>query len=103
MASHALDRRLCRWLLMTHDGARGDTFEIKHEFMAMMLSVTRSVVTRAASALQKKNWIRYSRGRVTVLDRGSLEAAACECYGIAVAEYDRVLGDDHQRPRPRAR
>lgn len=103
IASHALNRRLCRWLLMTHDGAAGDTFEIKHEFMALMLGVTRSVVTRAAGALQREKLIRYVRGRVTVLDRKRLEAAACECYASVVAEYERVLGDGRRSPRPYAR
>jgi CRP-like cAMP-binding protein len=82
VSSHAVDKRLSRWLLMTHDHAPGDEFEMKHEFMATMLGVTRSVVTRAAGRLQKETMIRYTRGRVTVLDRGRLEATACECYGV---------------------
>jgi CRP-like cAMP-binding protein len=99
MASHALCRRLCRWLLMTHDGARGDTFEVKQEFMALMLGVTRPVVSRTAGALQRGGLIRYSRGKVTVLDRAGLEAGACECYRSVVAEYGRALGGRRGRPR----
>jgi CRP-like cAMP-binding protein len=87
VSSHAVDKRLSRWLLMTHDHAPGDEFEMKHEFMAMMLGVTRSVVTRAAGRLQNEKMIRYTRGRVTVLDRRGLEATACECYGVVKAEY----------------
>ena len=89
VSSHAVDKRLSRWLLMTHDHAPGDEFEMKHEFMAMMLGVTRSVVTRAAGRLQEEEMIRYTRGRVTVLDRERLEATACECYGVVKAEYAR--------------
>lgn len=85
VSSHAVDKRLSRWLLMTHDHAPGDEFEMKHEFMAMMLGVTRSVVTRAAGHLQKEEMIRYTRGQVTVLDRKRLEATACECYGVVKA------------------
>jgi CRP-like cAMP-binding protein len=85
VSSHALDKRLSRWLLMTHDHAPGDEFEMKHEFLATMLGVTRSVVTRAAGRLQNEEIIRYVRGRVTVLDRGRLEAMACECYGVVKA------------------
>ena len=102
MASHALGRRLCRWLLMTHDGAAGDTFEVKHEFMALMLGVTRPVVSRAAGALRRGGLIRYARGRVTVLDRAGLEGRACECYASVVAEYGRVLGGGRRRAGPRA-
>ncbi len=86
VSAHPVDERLSRWLLMTHDHAPGDEFEMKHEFMAMMLGVTRSVVTRAAGRLQQEELIRYTRGRVTVLDRRGLEAIACECYAVLKAD-----------------
>jgi CRP-like cAMP-binding protein len=89
VSSHAVDKRLSRWLVMTHDRAPGDEFVMKHEFMAMMLGVTRSVVTRAAGSLQNEKMIRYTRGQVTILDRRRLEATACECYGVVKAEYAR--------------
>jgi CRP-like cAMP-binding protein len=87
--SHELKPRLARWLMMTHDRAPGDEFAMKHEFMAMMLGVTRSMVTRVAGSLQNEKMIRYTRGQVTVLDRSRLEATACECYGAVKAEYAR--------------
>jgi CRP-like cAMP-binding protein len=89
VSSHAVDKRLSRWLLMTHDHAPGDGFEMKHEFLATMLGVTRSVVTRAAGRLQKEEMIRYTRGQLTVLDRNRLEATACECYGVVKANGRR--------------
>jgi CRP-like cAMP-binding protein len=89
VSTHAVDERLSRWLVMTHDRAPGDEFEMKHEFMAMMLGVTRSVVTRAAGRLQQGKMISYTRGRVTVLDRNRLEATACECYGVVKANGRR--------------
>ncbi|HEX8293867.1 MAG TPA: Crp/Fnr family transcriptional regulator [Pyrinomonadaceae bacterium] len=85
VSSHDVIQRLARWLLMTHDHAPGDEFEMKHEFLATMLGVTRSVVTRAAGRLQQAKMIRYVRARVTVLDRPGLEATACECYGVVKA------------------
>jgi CRP-like cAMP-binding protein len=87
-SSHQVNKRLSRWLMMTHDHAPGDAFEMKHEFMAMMLGVTRSVVTRAAGHLQDEKMITYTRGQVTILDRHRLEATACECYALVKAEYD---------------
>jgi CRP-like cAMP-binding protein len=89
IGSHPADKRLSRWLLMMHDHAPGDEFEMKHEFMAMMLGVTRSVVTRAARRLQNEKMISYTRGQVTILDRRRLEATACECYRVVKAEYAR--------------
>jgi CRP-like cAMP-binding protein len=88
-SAHALNKRLSRRLLMTHDHAPGDAFEMKHDFLAMMLGVTRSVVTRAAGLLQDEKMIRYTRGQMTILDRSRLEATACERYAVVKAEYAR--------------
>jgi hypothetical protein len=48
-------------------------------------------VTTAAGALQDAGFIRYSRGRIAILDRQGLEKAACECYRIIRNEFDRIL------------
>jgi len=72
---HALEERCARWLLMTHDRVEGDVLLLKQQFLAEMLGVHRPAVTLAAGALQKAGIIRYSRGKVTVLDRAALESA----------------------------
>jgi hypothetical protein len=45
----------------------------------------------AAGTLQHAGFIRYARGRVTIVDREGLENAACECYRIIRTEFDRLL------------
>jgi CRP-like cAMP-binding protein len=89
---HQIEQRLARWLLMAHDQVEGDAFPMTHEFLAMMLGLRRAGVTVAAGGLQKAGLIRYERGRIEVTDRPGLEAAACECYGIARRAHDRLLG-----------
>ena len=79
---HALEARLARWLLMTHDRTDGDEFQITQNFLSNMLGVRREGVSVAASALQKLGLIHYSRGRLTMVDRAGLEAKSCACYGI---------------------
>ena len=48
-------------------------------------------MTEAAGRLQKAGLIKYSRGRITVLDRTGLETRTCECYAVVKKEFDRLL------------
>ena len=89
---HSIEERCARWLLMTHDAVPGDRFELTQEFLAEMLGVRRAGVSIAAGILQRAGFIRYSRGRIEVVDRAGLESAACECYGVIAREYERLIG-----------
>ena len=89
---HSVEKRMCRWLLMSHDRVGTDEFPLTHEFLAQMLGVRRPTVTAAAGILQNAGLISYHRGRVTVLDRKGMESSSCECYGVVAAELDRLLG-----------
>jgi CRP-like cAMP-binding protein len=91
VALHSIPERCSRWLLLTHDRVGDREFPLTQEFLAQMLGVRRASVTQAAGGLQNAGLIRYSRGRVTVLDRDGLENAACECYGIIRRELERLL------------
>ena len=77
---HVVDARLARWLLMSQDRTHADHFRFTHQFLADMLGVQRSAVSIASGVLKNDGLIAYSRGRIRVLDRRRLEAAACECY-----------------------
>jgi CRP-like cAMP-binding protein len=79
---HEIEERLARWLLMVQDRLGSDHFHLTQEFLAEMLGSRRTSVTLAAGTLQRNGLIRYSRGRIEVVDRKGLEGAACECYPI---------------------
>ncbi|MGB7037023.1 MAG: helix-turn-helix domain-containing protein, partial [Xanthobacteraceae bacterium] len=82
-AIHDGSSRLCRWLLQCADRIGSNQLLLTQEFLAEMLGVRRTTVTLLAQELQKKGIVRYSRGRITILDRARLEAGACECYGAS--------------------
>ena len=88
---HSLDQQLCRWLLLSLDRLRGNELVMTQELIANMLGVRREGVTEGAIKLQKASLIKYSRGRITVLDRSGLEGRSCECYAVVKREYDRLL------------
>jgi CRP-like cAMP-binding protein len=88
---HLLEGRVARRLLMTQDRACANTFRVTHEVLAAKLGVRRVGVTEAASSLQQRRLIHYSRGDITVLDRRGLMAASCKCYTADRESYNRTL------------
>lgn len=89
---HSVEKRLCRWLLLTQDRAQADHLSLTQEFIANLLGTRRESVTVAAARLQDAGLIHYSRGSIHVLNRAGLELAACECYRTITSEYERLLG-----------
>ena len=90
---HTLDQQLCRWLLLSLDRLQDNELVMTQELIANMLGVRRVGVTEGAQRLQQSGLIKYSRGRITVLDRAGLERRSCECYAVVKAEYARLLPD----------
>ena len=88
---HSVDQQLCRWLLLSLDRLHSNELTMTQELIANMLGVRREGVTEAAGQLQRAGLIRYSRGKITVVDRPGLEARVCECYQVVKKEFDRLL------------
>src|SRR6202040_1270548 len=88
---HDIEQRLARWLLMTQDRVDSGLLPITHDFLATMLGTDRPSVSLAASVLQKKKLIEYTRGAVEIVNRRKLEDFACECYEV-IRQYDAELG-----------
>lgn len=87
-----INRRLARWLLMVRDRADDDRIPLTHEFISVMLGVRRAAVTVALHHLESDHFIRASRGVIVIRDREALRAFANGIYGVAEAEYERLLG-----------
>jgi CRP-like cAMP-binding protein len=91
-ATHAVEKRFCRWLLTVHDRADNDEFPLTHAFVASMMGVRRASVSTVAAGLQQRGLIGYERGRLTVLDRAGLESIACGCFRVVRSEWERLFG-----------
>jgi len=88
---HVLEKALIRWLLMTQDLGNLQSLHLTHESISQALGVPRTGVTTAAGSLQKAGLIRYSRGKIVILDRTGLEANSCGCYRIIHNETQQFL------------
>lgn len=92
---------MARDLLVYHDRVEaGDLPLLTHQLLAEMLGVQRGSVTLAAARLQRDGIIRYSRGRIAILDRQGLEAAACGCYRASIENYEILLATPSAREAP---
>ena len=93
---HSMEKRLCRWLLLTHDRVQANEIFMTQEFISNMLGSRRESVTVAAGRLQDLGLIDYARGHITIIDRNGLEGLVCECYRIVKDESDRLLRFEHE-------
>lgn len=90
-AAHTVCQRLARWLLHTTDRTASDHVELTQQFLSEVLGVRRASVTEAVRDLEHNSAIESRRGSLDVVERRSLEAAACECYHVVREEYARLL------------
>jgi CRP-like cAMP-binding protein len=88
---HEIEQRLARWLLMCQDRVDAPVLPLTHEFLAQMLGTGRPSVSLAAGVLESAGLIENMRGTVKILNRKSLEQAACECYGV-IQHFNGGLG-----------
>jgi CRP-like cAMP-binding protein len=92
MAAHDVRSRLCRWLLRARDLSGSDSLNFTQEFLAEMLGVRRTSVTFDAHALQQAGLIKYSRGKIQILNVDGLHEGTCECYETVRSQYANLLG-----------
>ena len=84
---HTIEQRLARFLLLVQDTIEQETLPLTQKIISLMLGVRRASITETAIYLQSQKIIKYSRGKITILDRSRLEAIACECYAQIERNY----------------
>jgi CRP-like cAMP-binding protein len=91
-AAHSVEARLSRWLLRARDLHDGRTLPLTQEVLAQMIGVRRNAISIVAHALQEAGIIRYSRGRIEIIDADALQETSCECYAAIRARQQHLLG-----------
>jgi len=91
-ASHSVEERMCRWILLTHDRAATDTFALTHEYLSLMLGARRATISAIAHKLKEEGIISYKRAKLQVTDRQALEDCSCECYRVIREQTVRTFG-----------
>jgi len=91
MAYHEVDARLCRWLLRARDLSGRDQLPFTQEFLAEMSGIRRTSVTTVARTLQEAGMIKYTRGKIQILDVEGLRETSCECYETIKEQYQQFL------------
>jgi CRP-like cAMP-binding protein len=92
---HALEQRLCRWLLLTLDHGVSEDLVMTQELVASILGVRRESITEATGVLQRAGYINLRRGHISIINRRGLEAMTCECYGVVRKELLRLQANTH--------
>jgi CRP-like cAMP-binding protein len=91
-AMHQVEARLCRWLLRARDLSQSDTLMFTQEYLGQMLGVRRTSVTVVAHTLQAAGFIKYSRGKIQIVNPEALHDSACECYETVKSLYEKLIG-----------
>ena len=77
--NHTVKQRCALWLLVTSLRRNSEQFFLTQDFLASNLGISRTRVSIAISSLTAAGILSISRGKLAIVDRGSLEQSACEC------------------------
>jgi CRP-like cAMP-binding protein len=90
-ATHNIESRMSRWILMAHDRVGVGGFPLTQEYLAIMLGVRRPTVSEIAQKMREDRLIDYTRGSLIVTDRPRLEERSCDCYVIIREQLERTF------------
>lgn len=90
-ALHAVEARICRWILMTSDRVASRECPVTQDTIAELLGVQRSTVSLAMRSLQSAGLIHTRRGAIEIVDFERLFDSACECYAVIRRDFEKLL------------
>lgn len=100
---HTAQARLCRWFSIMCERSQDNHLSLTQEFLAYMLGVQRTSIGTIAHSLQETGLIKYSRGRIEVMDLDGLKSEACECFELIKSELQEFLSGNNPPHMSRTR
>jgi CRP-like cAMP-binding protein len=98
-ARHAVEQRLCRWLLTCSDVLEEPEIRLPQDVFAKMLGVQRTSINPILQRLRTDGLIDLGRSRLLLTNRAGLMARACECYeAMSVSETEMLAPPSRVRP-----
>jgi CRP-like cAMP-binding protein len=97
-ARHAVEPRLCRWLLSCSDVLEEREIPLPQDVFAKMLGVQRTSVNPILQRLRADGLIELGRSRLILLDREGLMERTCECYEAMRWQEHEMLVRRHPHP-----
>lgn len=92
-ALHPVEARAARWMLDLQARLGDRALPLTQEALADLLGVRRTTITRVVATLEARGVVRHRRGRIIVMDREGLAAAACACHDHVRSAFDaRIPG-----------
>lgn len=79
-AAHAVEARICRWLLEIQDRCGSSKVPLTQSTLAHMLGVRRTTVTLVAGRLEARGVLNCRRGYMQITSHSELERRSCGCY-----------------------
>lgn len=73
MTFQPMDQRVAEWLLRKTSEQANAPLYVTHESLAKELGTAREVVSRVLKGFERQGWIRLSRGKIYMDQRGKLE------------------------------
>ncbi|MDX6709088.1 MAG: hypothetical protein QOH96_104, partial [Blastocatellia bacterium] len=89
-ATHTVEERLARWLLMCRERVQTDELKLTEGIISKIFATRQANVSAAATALLTKGLIEYRHGRIRIIDRRRLEEFSCKCYRAVKENSDHL-------------
>jgi CRP-like cAMP-binding protein len=80
--AHDATQRFARWALMLRDEVGRTRFELREEFLGMMLGLNPQSAAAVARPLEKMGIVHYVDETLSIVDDERLRELSCECYSV---------------------